>query len=73
MGRASITTLDGPGALTTAAAQEAAFFLRLQATGMSGVWVPTVQAYAPETPDPSSQAARLSDGWVLRHAWQEKH
>lgn len=70
--RASLTALDGAGALSTGPAQEAAFFRRLQAAGMAGLWVPTVQVYAPEEAEASGRVAALVDGWVLRDAWHIK-
>lgn len=68
--RTALAALDGDGALATEAGREAAFFMRLRAAGLSGLWVPTVQAYAPETVDAPNRAGRLVDGWVLRDAWR---
>ncbi len=71
--RAALAALDGEGALTTDAGLEAAFFLRLRASGTAGLWAPSIQVYAPEDPEPlQTRAASLADGWVLRDAWRGK-
>lgn len=69
--RPALAALEGAGALSTGTAREAAFFLRLHAAGLAGVWVPSVQVYAPEDDVDFAQgrAARVVDGWVLRDAW----
>ena len=68
LGRAALEALDGDGALATEAGREAAFFLRLQALGLAGVWTPSVQVYAAEDVGElaGARVARLADGWVLR-------
>lgn len=68
--RQSLAALDGAGALSTNAGREADFFLRLRAAGLAGVWLPSVQVYAPEdAAEEQDRAGRLVDGWVLRAAW----
>ncbi len=70
--RPALAALDGEGALATDSGEEAAFFLRLQAAGLAGLWASSVQVYAPETAEAQhAKAARLTDGWVLREAWRE--
>ncbi len=68
--RAALAGLDGAGVLSTDAGREADFFLRLRAAGLSGVWVPAVQVYAPEDGADAGPAGRMVDGWVLREAWR---
>ena len=68
--RVALVALDGAGVLSTDAGREADFFLRLHTAGLSGVWAPSVQVYAPEDGADTGQAGRLVDGWVLRKAWR---
>ena len=64
---AALIALDRCGTLSTDAARDIAFFTRLQAAGIGGVWAPAIQVYAPETAHlEPSRAATLVDGWVLR-------
>ena len=64
--RSSLSSLDGIGAPCTDAGWEALFFLRLQQAGVSGMWVPSVQVYAPESAGHESvRAGQLVDGWLL--------
>lgn len=65
--RPALMALDGDGALSTDHARDIAFFTRLQAAGMDGVWEPSIRVYAPETAHVEpTRAATLVDGWVLR-------
>ncbi len=68
--RAALVALDGASVLSTDAGREADFFLRLRKAGLSGLWVPSVQVYAPEDGADMGQAGRMVDGWVLREAWR---
>jgi hypothetical protein len=69
--RPALAALDGAGVLSTDAGREADFFLRLRASGLAGVWVPSVQVYAPEdVAEAQGQAGRMVDKWVLREAWR---
>ncbi len=69
--RPSLAALDGAGVLLTNAGREADFFMRLSAAGLAGVWLPSVQVYAPEdAAEEQSQAGRLVDGWLLRESWR---
>ena len=67
-----------PGAFATDVGREAAFFSELGRAGLSGLWVPSVQVYAPEDRSDLGCAAtdslvpQLVDGWVLREAWQTR-
>ena len=68
--RTALVALEGAGVFSTDAGREADFFLRLHAAGLSGVWVPSVQAYAPENGADVGPAGRMVDGWMLRSAWR---
>ena len=68
--RRAVGALEGEGAMSTAAGQEAAFFGRLQEAGMAGLWVPSVQVYAPEEAVVASAVETMADGWMLRRAWR---
>jgi len=68
--RTALAALEGAGVFSTDAGREADFFLRLHAAGLSGAWVPSVQAYAPENGADVGPAGRMVDGWMLRSAWR---
>ncbi len=68
--RTALVALEGAGVLSTDAGRQADFFLRLRASGQTGVWAPSVQAYAPEDGVDIGPAGRMVDGWMLRQAWR---
>ena len=65
--RRVLGALAGERAMSTAAGQEAAFFVRLQEAGLAGMWVPSVQVYAPEEAGTAAPIETMVDGWILRH------
>ena len=69
--RSALPALDTVEGFLTETGQEAAFFRRLRDLGLTGLWLPSVQVYAPEQ-DAAEDAKiiRLVDFWVLRHACQ---
>ncbi len=69
--RSALVALDGARALATAAGLELDFFGRLAASGLAGVWVPSVRVFAPEAADAApTRAAALVDGLILRTTWR---
>ena len=71
MQRSVLPALDIARSSPTETGQEAAFFLRLRDLGLTGLWLPSVQVYAPEQNDHGgARTIRLVDFWVLRQAWQ---
>ncbi|HEY4041036.1 MAG TPA: hypothetical protein VGM32_04225 [Rhodopila sp.] len=72
--RATLAAVPGSAILVTDAASEADFFARLGASGLTGIWVPSVRVYAPEgSTEPRPGGAEcIVDGWVLRQKWHAK-
>ena len=71
--RSALPALNTAEVFLTEIGQEAAFFLRLRDLGLAGLWLPSVQVYAPEqngTDD--ATITRLVDFWILRQAWQRE-
>ena len=69
--RSALPALDAAEAFLTETGQEAAFFMRLRDLGQAGLWLPSLQVYAPEQDSAEdARTIRLVDFWVLRQACQ---